>query len=133
MDLALGERRSDLLRRAVAAAIRAYQRFVSPYKGFRCAYGVLHGDGTCSSRILRAVRERPSREWLPAVRAQFAQCSAAYAVLRVKRREPLTPEEKARRKEARKKQSDGSDCNLAGCDIGSCPADFDCGPCHIDF
>jgi len=30
-------------------SICAYQRFVSPHKGWRCAYAVLHGGASCSS------------------------------------------------------------------------------------
>ena len=37
-------------------AIRAYQRFISPYKGFYCAYKYHTGRRSCSSLGYRAIR-----------------------------------------------------------------------------
>ncbi|MDB5806251.1 MAG: hypothetical protein JWN73_3573 [Betaproteobacteria bacterium] len=34
-----------------SAAIGGYQRFLSPYKGYRCAYGVVHGTHGCSEAV----------------------------------------------------------------------------------
>lgn len=45
---------------SVDRAIRAYQRHLSPRKGWHCAHGVLHGDTTCSA----AVRELLARRGL---------------------------------------------------------------------
>ena len=38
-----------LLTSAALAAIRFYQRWISPYKGFRCAYGAHSGRCSCST------------------------------------------------------------------------------------
>ena len=38
-------------RRVVDAAIAGYQRHLSPRKGYRCAYGEVHGDQTCSAAV----------------------------------------------------------------------------------
>ena len=35
--------------------IGLYQRYLSPRKGFRCAYGVLHGRDSCSRFASRAI------------------------------------------------------------------------------
>jgi uncharacterized protein len=49
-----------LMRRRVRdlalVAIRFYQRSVSPYKGFRCAYRVRTGQASCSALGYRAIR-----------------------------------------------------------------------------
>ena len=37
-------------------AIRAYQRFLSPHKGFSCAYRIHTGRASCSNLGFRAVR-----------------------------------------------------------------------------
>ena len=39
-------------------AIVAYQRFVSPYKGFCCAYAFHTGHASCSTLGYRAIRRR---------------------------------------------------------------------------
>ena|ERR1035437_883700 len=37
------------------AAICAYQRYISPYKGYRCAYGAVWGGRSCSHYARRAI------------------------------------------------------------------------------
>ena len=55
-SIALQQRGQDATRRSgpaglAVAAIGWYQRRISPRKGFRCAYGVAWGCGTCSSIV----------------------------------------------------------------------------------
>ena len=45
------------MRRFLLAAIRAYQRYLSPYKGFSCAYREHTGHASCSNFGFRAVRK----------------------------------------------------------------------------
>jgi uncharacterized protein len=40
---------------AALAAIRGYQQFISPYKGFCCAYRVHTGKASCSAFGYRAI------------------------------------------------------------------------------
>ena len=44
------------MRQFVLGAIRVYQRYVSPYKGFCCAYRTHTGRSSCSQLGFRAVR-----------------------------------------------------------------------------
>jgi len=44
------------MRRAALILIRSYQRFVSPYKGFCCAYRVHTGRASCSTLGYRAIQ-----------------------------------------------------------------------------
>lgn len=44
------------MRRAALVLINLYQRFVSPYKGFSCAYRVHTGRAGCSALGYRAIR-----------------------------------------------------------------------------
>jgi len=64
------------------AAINGYQRHLSPRKGFRCAYRVLHGTESCSQYAKRVIGERGLWAGFFAVRLRFAECHAAAAVLR---------------------------------------------------
>ena len=72
--------------RLAAAAIRGYQRWISPYKGFRCAHRVLHQGRSCSQFALDAIQARGLLRALPAIREQFRQCRAAAVRLRHHRR-----------------------------------------------
>jgi len=40
-----------------ASLITAYQRFISPHKGFVCAYRVCHGGQSCSAHAKAAFRQ----------------------------------------------------------------------------
>ena len=66
-----------MLRFAGLALIGAYQRYLSPRKGFRCAYGVLHGGGTCSSIGKRLLREQGMVSFFKGMRVQFTACRLA--------------------------------------------------------
>lgn len=58
--------------------IAFYQRYLSPYKGFRCACGALHGGETCSAAVSRIIRTQGLRAGFPAIQAQFGKCRAAH-------------------------------------------------------
>jgi putative component of membrane protein insertase Oxa1/YidC/SpoIIIJ protein YidD len=56
-------------------AIGAYQRFLSPYKGFCCAHHACTGGMTCSNYGLFALREYGFFAALPRIRERLIQCS----------------------------------------------------------
>lgn len=57
--------------------VRGYQRFISPYKGFSCPSGILHGDTTCSAAVRDIVRDQGLVAGLPAIRSQLQRCQQA--------------------------------------------------------
>lgn len=63
--------------------IRLYQRYLSPYKGFRCACAALHGGESCSAAVSRIIRSQGLRAGREDIAAQFRSCRAAHdAILR---------------------------------------------------
>lgn len=58
--------------------IEAYQRFVSPRKGFSCAYRVHTGCASCSTLGLRAVRRYGVWQGLGILSARFERCGEAF-------------------------------------------------------
>jgi putative component of membrane protein insertase Oxa1/YidC/SpoIIIJ protein YidD len=56
-------------------SIDAYQRFISPYKGFRCAHHACTGGMTCSNYGRFALREFGLLAALPRMRERLIQCS----------------------------------------------------------
>jgi putative component of membrane protein insertase Oxa1/YidC/SpoIIIJ protein YidD len=72
-----------------AAAIRGYQRWISPYKGFRCAHRLLHGRHSCSEFARLAILEHGVVDAWPGIRQQFGECRAAALFLRDQRRASL--------------------------------------------
>ena len=56
-------------------SIGAYQRFLSPHKGFCCAHHACTGGMTCSNYALHAIRELGLFGALPRIRERLVQCS----------------------------------------------------------
>ena len=66
----------------VAGLIRMYQIFVSPRKGFSCAYRVIHGGDSCSEAIKKIVLDKGLLSGLEEIRTRFRSCSNAAIALR---------------------------------------------------
>jgi uncharacterized protein len=60
------------------AGIGAYQRYVSPYKGFCCARRAHVGGASCSALGARAIRLHGVRRGLVLLRARLARCGQVY-------------------------------------------------------
>jgi putative component of membrane protein insertase Oxa1/YidC/SpoIIIJ protein YidD len=60
-----------------------YQVFISPYKGFKCAHGVLHGQGTCSSLAKQMIVQNGIIAAWPKIRQQLHGCGQSYQVLQM--------------------------------------------------
>jgi uncharacterized protein len=67
-------------------AIKAYQRFLSPYKGFSCAYRAQTGGQSCSALGYRAVRRYGLLRGMIVLDKRFARCAAANERRRADRR-----------------------------------------------
>ena len=65
------------MRRFLLAAIRAYQRYLSPYKGFSCAYREHTGHASCSTLGFRAVRKHGIFRGLTILRERTYRCGVA--------------------------------------------------------
>ncbi len=61
------------------AMIGAYQRWVSPRKGFACPLRIARGRRSCSSHARRLLRRNPRNVWRlrTLMRRRFARCRAA--------------------------------------------------------
>ncbi|WP_019010742.1 membrane protein insertion efficiency factor YidD [Deinococcus aquatilis] len=63
------------------SVIGFYQRWLSPYKGFRCAHAALYGGESCSAAVARLIGEQGLMGSAPAVRARFQACRGAFGQL----------------------------------------------------
>jgi len=89
-----------MIDKLVCLGIRIYRRFVSPYKGFSCAYRIQYGGLSCSQIILKIVKSKGMAEGMPLIRERFHQCHLASKRLKNSHRADL-------------------DCGLSGClDVG---------------
>src|SRR5688500_3499848 len=100
-----------------AWAIEAYQRFISPYKGFRCAHRAVHGRDSCSQFAKRVAIKRGLFALFPLLRRRFTECGVAAQVLDYESRE------QRQRRLATDHTRRSSSSNLDGCD--PCSAAWD--------
>ena len=57
--------------------IELYQRHLSPRKGYRCAYSVLHGGTGCSGYAKHAIAEHGIFNAYPLIMQRFSDCTDA--------------------------------------------------------
>ena len=106
----------NLARDLLLAAIRGYKRYVSPRKGFACAYRVHLGACSCSTLGLRAISRYGAWRGLGVLRLRLQQCHLAAEELRAR---PFV---------AQPAQAGFIDCDLP-CD-GSCIGASTCSGCE---
>ncbi|MTJ49082.1 membrane protein insertion efficiency factor YidD [Dolichospermum sp. UHCC 0259] len=80
-------------RRIGVTAITGYQRYISPYKGFRCAHRVLHGGESCSGYVKRQIAEYGLTDAFVKSKKRFQACTEANRILRSQIDNPELPEE----------------------------------------
>jgi putative component of membrane protein insertase Oxa1/YidC/SpoIIIJ protein YidD len=62
------------MRRLALSLIHAYQRWISPHKGFACAHRVHLGGPSCSTVGARLIRRFGLRKGLPVLRLRLQRC-----------------------------------------------------------
>lgn len=62
-----------------------YQRFISPYKGFRCAHAALHHGDSCSQAVKNIIHEHGLLKSRTLIKRRFKSCRQAYETLQVQR------------------------------------------------
>lgn len=120
--------------------IRFYQKFISPYKGFRCAHAALHGGESCSEAVLKIVMNQGVFGGYGNVRKRFDACTNAFEQLQQdqQKQDKEKRDKRQRRGWCGRRREDAKDfacqstecmpqaCSIAdkSCDIGPC----DCNP-----
>lgn len=115
--------------------IKFYQRYISPKKGYCCAYGSLYNDGSCSEIVSSIIKEKGLISGWSHIKNQFILCSEAYEIIK-----------KENKDKVKKKKKDNDWCHpLDACDVFTCipvpkswckgnPADSSCDlPCDCSF
>lgn len=107
-------------------AIEAYQRWLSPLKGYRCAHDVLYGRGGCSGFGKRAFSRHSTRLAYGALRRRLQECRAAYLILMAS-----SDEERRRRRAGMAEGAVENACDAADCASGASCDGLDIGSCDI--
>lgn len=126
------------VKRLVILLIVFYQKFISPIKGFRCAYAVLNGGDSCSEAVKKIVREKGPFGGRRDIRARFQACKEANEILiangqRRRGRNDCDdcPDCDCDCTDACPSRTSASDaCGRMSCDLPDLPCD---GPCDCSF
>lgn len=97
----------------VLLAITAYQRFISPYKGFRCAHAALYHGPSCSQAVKSIIAEQGVWHGYSTIRQRFADCRVASLALRRRfEEEGHQCTSSSRRKDRRRRDTCLDNCDL---------------------
>ena len=125
--------------------IDLYQRFISPYKGFRCAHRAVHGRCSCSQFAKRLIGKVGLLRFGPLFMRRLRKCGDVARALKagiVARAAKVRDNAYARRDNRSRSANDGrrpdvGNCNgcdvpdfsnLGGCDAAAAPVEgCDCG------
>jgi uncharacterized protein len=76
-----------MLQSTALIAISFYQRYLSPYKGFCCAYRVYTHRASCSALGYKAIQQKGLFTGLGILQMRFERCKAALTALRAQHSE----------------------------------------------
>ena len=104
------------------AAIRGYQRFLSPLKGFSCAFRVFTGADSCSAYGYRMIERFGLRRGLGLLDRRLALCG--HVQRRMRPAQCTAPRHPGRHRQQGfcDLPCDGPDCDLHACPCGVCDA-----------
>lgn len=118
------------MRTLLLALIRFYKRFISPHKGYGCAYRIYTGRASCSTLGYRAIRRHGAWAGLGLLQQRCRQCGVAQ-----RRYAPVYRRPAAQRGDCDVDPGcDGDGCDLPGCDGPDCDLrPRGCRPGLLDF
>ena len=71
-----------MLRKLFIGVIKFYQRFISPHKGFCCAYSVYHQTDSCSVAAIGILKQNQTiTDSIQDIRARLMACRQAHVAL----------------------------------------------------
>jgi len=117
------------MRGVALAAIRGYQRWISPYKGYRCTLCAVTGGESCSNYGFRVIERFGLRRGLGLLDRRFELCGHVHRTVRAAAPRPAPPVHNPWRH--RERGSCDLPCDAPGCDLldlAQCGCDiWDCG------
>lgn len=117
-------------------AINFYQKYISPYKGFRCAHGVATGEISCSGYGKKVIKRFGLFTGLKLLNRRFYDCSWHSKQLNKLKDFAKDKDYKVYRPVTGYRLSQGGfvDCDCGGCDVPSCDMpSCDVGDCVPDI
>jgi putative component of membrane protein insertase Oxa1/YidC/SpoIIIJ protein YidD len=123
----LGNTLEIAVNQTAIAAITGYQKYLSPRKGFSCAYRVLHNTDSCSQYIKKLIAKYGIIDAIPLARQRFKSCKNSSLILHSETQKKQRPCQNLISQKCQCKPEDiltgicdVSWCFITDCDGGSC-------------
>ena len=120
--------------RLIILTVRLYQRYISPYKGFSCAYTKLHSGLSCSEFFKQTVSDYGLSQAVPLFQERLEACKFANLQLKAESQE----ENEKERKKRNNNFCDDFYLDFSFCDTGDCGScdhnhdgNLDCSDCNV--
>ena len=65
--------------------INIYQKYISPHKGFCCAYRAYSGNSSCSEFTKITIKKNGLIKAIPSIKKQFLKCKIAFEKIEKKK------------------------------------------------
>lgn len=105
------------MKKLALAAIRGYQRWLSPFKGFSCAFRVFTGTDSCSAYGYRVIERFGLRRGLGLLDRRLALCGHVHSRMRPP---PAPPHPLRHRQQGFCDAPCDASCDVAACDLPGC-------------
>ena len=129
----------ETVRRLILLIVRGYQLYISPYKGFCCAYKKLHNEQSCSAYFYSCISDRNLDLSIASnlLQKRLVDCKQAYLILK-------TDANYRQQHKAKKRRRNNNECGSCSewidfgslfywCDFGDCLGCSDCDLGICDF
>jgi putative component of membrane protein insertase Oxa1/YidC/SpoIIIJ protein YidD len=73
-----------ILKFVMVMVIRVYQKYLSPSKGFSCAYAILNASDSCSEYFRKTVISHGTKKSIPLLQRRLRECKLAHTELKAK-------------------------------------------------
>jgi len=102
-----------MINKSLIYSIDLYQKYLSPYKGYCCAYKVYHDDVSCSQFTKNSIKELGFCQAMLIIKKRFKDCKISSEKIKEEKKECCESE-------GFKKFDNGVGCVSNGCNIASC-------------
>lgn len=121
-------RKIIIMRHFFIFLITLYQKYLSPHKGFNCAYACYHHSLSCSAMVKNIIAEHGVIAGWPLIKQQFVNCHLAYQYLETEREKKERERRERSRRRNRPRQRECSKTDKCDCalELGDCVPDLPC-------
>jgi len=75
-------KKNNILVKTSTIMIEFYQKYISPYKGYKCSHALVYGGCSCSNYGKYIIQEKGFYHGIILLKERFRKCSEAYTLIK---------------------------------------------------